>query len=73
MPSLVEGTEVGGHLRAELADELGLTAGIPVAGGGRRQRGFGNGAWCGTGWCRICISGHFGRVVCGQRVLCAEC
>jgi xylulokinase len=34
MPSLVEGTEVGGHLRAELADEFGLTAGIPVAGGG---------------------------------------
>lgn len=34
MPRLVEGTAVGGHLRADLAAELGLTAGIPVAGGG---------------------------------------
>ena len=33
MPALVEGTDVGGHLRNDLAAELGLTAGIPVAGG----------------------------------------
>ena len=33
MPALVEGSEVGGHLRPELAAELGLPAGIPVAGG----------------------------------------
>lgn len=33
MPSLVEGTEVGGTLRPEIAGELGLPAGIPVAGG----------------------------------------
>ncbi|MGR3662684.1 MAG: xylulokinase [Paracoccaceae bacterium] len=34
MPALVEGTEVGGHLLAGVAGELGLPAGIPVAGGG---------------------------------------
>ena len=33
MPALVEGTEVSGRLRAALANELGLPAGIPVAGG----------------------------------------
>ncbi|MAY63188.1 MAG: xylulokinase [Rhizobiales bacterium] len=33
MPSLIEGTEVGGTLRPEIAAELGLPAGIPVAGG----------------------------------------
>jgi xylulokinase len=33
MPSLIEGTEVGGTLRAEVASELGLPAGIPIAGG----------------------------------------
>lgn len=33
MPSLVEGTEVSGFLRGSIATELGLPAGIPVAGG----------------------------------------
>ena len=33
MPRLVEGTDVSGTLRADLAAELGLPAGIPVAGG----------------------------------------
>ena len=33
MPQLVEGTEVSGWLRPALAAELGLPAGIPVAGG----------------------------------------
>ena len=33
MPDLVEGSEVGGHLRPALAAELGLPPGIPVAGG----------------------------------------
>ena len=33
MPRLVEGSEPGGELRAELADEWGVPAGIPVAGG----------------------------------------
>ncbi|TPW29872.1 xylulokinase [Pararhizobium mangrovi] len=33
MPALVEGSEVGGKLRADLASELGLSPGIPVAGG----------------------------------------
>ncbi|MEM7566028.1 MAG: xylulokinase [Pseudomonadota bacterium] len=33
MPRLVEGTAVSGTLRADIADELGLPAGIPVAGG----------------------------------------
>lgn len=33
MPALAEGSEVAGHLRAEIAAELGLPAGIPVAGG----------------------------------------
>ncbi len=33
MPSLVEGTEVSGFLRASIATELGLPAGIPIAGG----------------------------------------
>ncbi|TDH34997.1 xylulokinase [Pseudohoeflea suaedae] len=33
MPSLIEGTEVGGTLRPEVASELGLPAGVPVAGG----------------------------------------
>lgn len=33
MPALVEGTERAGSLRAEIAAELGLPAGIPVAGG----------------------------------------
>ncbi|MEP3436604.1 MAG: xylulokinase [Hoeflea sp.] len=33
MPALVEGTERAGALRAEVASELGLPAGIPVAGG----------------------------------------
>ncbi|MCF3973908.1 xylulokinase [Paracoccus salsus] len=33
MPALAEGSEVAGRLRAELAAELGLPAGIPVAGG----------------------------------------
>lgn len=48
MPALAEGSEVAGHLRAERASELGLPAGIPVAGGagdnaataiGRESRG----------------------------------
>ncbi len=34
MPDLVEGSEVSGYLRADLAQELGLPTGIPVAGGG---------------------------------------
>ena len=34
MPRLVEGSSVSGHLRPDLAAELGLPAGIPVAGGG---------------------------------------
>ncbi|MEM9221854.1 MAG: xylulokinase [Pseudomonadota bacterium] len=34
MPSLVEGSEVSGGLRQAVADEFGLPAGIPVAGGG---------------------------------------
>jgi len=33
MPSLVEGSEVSGTLRSELASELGLPAAVPVAGG----------------------------------------
>ena len=33
MPSLVEGSEPGGQLRAEIASRFGLTAGITVAGG----------------------------------------
>ena len=33
MPALVEGTEVAGFLRREIAAALGLPAGIPVAGG----------------------------------------
>lgn len=33
MPSLVEGTDRAGTLRAEAASELGLPAGIPIAGG----------------------------------------
>lgn len=33
MPALAEGSAVAGHLRADLAAELGLPAGIPVAGG----------------------------------------
>ncbi|TVP71538.1 MAG: xylulokinase [Rhodobacteraceae bacterium] len=33
MPTLVEGAGVSGHVRADLAQEFGLTAGIPVAGG----------------------------------------
>ncbi|WP_083649358.1 xylulokinase [Salaquimonas pukyongi] len=34
LPALVEGTEVSGLLRAAMATQLGLPAGIPVAGGG---------------------------------------
>src|SRR5262249_20091175 len=34
MPRLIEGTEISGHLRPALAGRFGLTAGIPVAGGG---------------------------------------
>ena len=34
MPRLVEGSKVSGHLRASLADELGLPRNLPVAGGG---------------------------------------
>ncbi|MEM6762319.1 MAG: xylulokinase, partial [Pseudomonadota bacterium] len=34
MPGVVEGSEVSGSLRAEVASKLGLPAGIPVAGGG---------------------------------------
>ncbi|HVO21613.1 MAG TPA: xylulokinase [Anaeromyxobacter sp.] len=34
LPRLLEGTEVSGALRSEIAAELGLPAGIPVAGGG---------------------------------------
>ncbi|MEL6645517.1 MAG: xylulokinase [Pseudomonadota bacterium] len=34
MPRLVEGSEVSGGLRAEVADHFGFKAGIPVAGGG---------------------------------------
>ncbi|WP_193176838.1 xylulokinase [Oricola nitratireducens] len=33
MPALVEGSEPGGHLRADIADRFGLAAGITVAGG----------------------------------------
>jgi xylulokinase len=33
MPSLVEGSEAGGHLRAEIASRFGLMPGITVAGG----------------------------------------
>ncbi|MGJ8583646.1 MAG: xylulokinase [Marinosulfonomonas sp.] len=34
MPSLVEGTDIGGRLRKDLAAELGLPEDTPVAGGG---------------------------------------
>src|SRR5690606_33133726 len=34
MPALVEGPQVSGALRAQAAADLGLPAGIPVAGGG---------------------------------------
>ncbi|MFZ1663587.1 MAG: xylulokinase [Paracoccaceae bacterium] len=34
MPRLVEGSDVSGHLRPDLAADLGLPVGIPVAGGG---------------------------------------
>ena len=34
MPALAEGSEIAGHLRADIALELGLPPGIPVAGGG---------------------------------------
>ena len=34
MPSLVEGSQVSGHLSGSIAAQLGLPAGIPVAGGG---------------------------------------
>ncbi len=34
MPALAEGTQQAGRLRADLAGETGLPAGIPVAGGG---------------------------------------
>ncbi len=34
MPSLVEGSEVSGQLRAELASRFGMSAGVVVAGGG---------------------------------------
>ena len=33
MPDLVEGSDVSGHLRADLAEKLGLTPQVPVAGG----------------------------------------
>lgn len=33
MPTLAEGSDIAGHLRAEVAQELGLPAGIPIAGG----------------------------------------
>ena len=33
MPALAEGSDVAGQLRADIAQELGLPAGIPVAGG----------------------------------------
>ena len=34
MPRLVEGSEVSGQLRSDLASQFGFTSGIPVAGGG---------------------------------------
>ncbi len=34
MPALAEGSEIAGYLRADIAGELGLPPGIPVAGGG---------------------------------------
>lgn len=34
MPRLVEGSEVSGYLRSDLASRFGIRAGIPVAGGG---------------------------------------
>ena len=34
MPRLVEGSQIGGALRAEVAQAWGLQAGIPIAGGG---------------------------------------
>jgi xylulokinase len=34
LPSVLEGTEEAGRLRAEVASELGLPAGIPIAAGG---------------------------------------
>lgn len=33
MPTLAEGSDVAGHLRRDIATQLGLPAGIPVAGG----------------------------------------
>ncbi len=33
MPELVEGSQIAGNLRADLAQKLGLPAGIPIAGG----------------------------------------
>ncbi|TCD14965.1 xylulokinase [Oricola cellulosilytica] len=33
MPGLVEGSEAGGRLRAEIANRFGMTSGIPLAGG----------------------------------------
>ncbi|NGM19751.1 xylulokinase [Roseomonas stagni] len=46
MPRLVEGTEVTGRLRADVAAQLGLPAGIPVAGGAGDNAGGAAGIGC---------------------------
>ena len=60
MPRLVEGSEVAGTLRAEVAQELGLPPGIPVAGGGGDNAAAAIGLGClreGTGFASLGTSG----------------
>jgi len=60
MPSLVEGSDVSGGLRADLAARWGVRAGLPVAGGAGDNAAAGIGAGCvaaGTGFVSLGTSG----------------
>ncbi len=68
MPALVEGSAVAGHLKPELASRWGLSAGVPIAGGGGDNAASAVGmglVTAGQGFVSLGTSGVI--FVCGQR------
>jgi xylulokinase len=72
MPTLVEGTERAGSLRAGVAQDLGLPAGIPIAGGAGDNAASALRHGNGGRQPRLCLARHLGRAVCRQQPVSAQ-
>lgn len=63
MPRLIEGSDISGTLRAELAARWGLGAAVPVA-GGAGECGLCYWDGCKPAGPGLCFAWHIGRAVC---------